>query len=112
MVHFLCFDLLVVTPTLAYKIAGCRASSLYNLPGDASGRRLCFFLPATLVFLLCCKGTTIYFFTGEGMVYVKREKERARQKDGRREQMERGRQKGPGEKDRDGVGGVFLTVQC
>lgn len=88
MVHFLCFDLLVVTPTLAYKIAGCRASSLYNLPGDASGRRRCFFffLPATLVFLLWCKGTTIYFFTGEGMVYVKREKERARQKDGRREQ--------------------------
>lgn len=46
------------------------------------------------------------------MVYVKREKERARQKDGRREQTERGRQKGPGKKDRDGVGGVFLTVQC
>ena len=71
-----------------------------------------FFLPATLVFLLWCKGTTIYFFTGEGMVYVKREKERARKKDGRREQMERGRQKGQEEKDRDRVGGVFLTVQC
>ena len=44
------------------------------------------------------------------MVYVKREKERARRKDGRKEQMERGRQKGPGERDRDG--GVFLAVQC
>ena len=40
------------------------------------------------------------------MVYVKREKERARKKDGRREQMERGRQKGQEEKDRDRVGGV------
>lgn len=28
MVHFLWFDLLVVTPTLAYKIAGCHASSV------------------------------------------------------------------------------------
>ena len=52
MVHFLCFDLLVVTPTLAYKIAGCRDSSLYNLPGDASGRRLCFF--CQLHWFSCC----------------------------------------------------------
>lgn len=46
------------------------------------------------------------------MVYVKKEKERTRQKDGRREQMESGRQTGPRERDRDGVGAVFFAGQC
>lgn len=46
------------------------------------------------------------------MVYVKREKERTRQKDGRREQTESGRQTGPRERDRDGVGVVFFAGQC
>lgn len=95
MVHFLCFDLLVVTPTLAYKIAGCRASSLYNLPGDASGRRLCFFLPATLVFLLCCKGTTISLLERVWCMWRGRKKEQGRKMEGEN------RRRGVGRRDRE-----------
>lgn len=71
MVHFLCFDLLVVTPTLACKTAlfvdpavmhPLSTSCLVMLVAEGFA-----FLPTTLVLLLCYKGAIIYFFIGECM---------------------------------------------
>lgn len=69
MVHFLGFDLLEVTPTLACKAASFADSTVMHPLGTkclvmlvAEGFA---FLPDTLVLLLCYKCAIIYFFIGE-----------------------------------------------
>lgn len=98
MLHFLCFDLLVVTPPAPFWLVKqacwgpcCHASSKHILHGDAGGRKPCFFASCTS-FVVGLQGAIICFFIGERMC-VGGEGERESKSDRGRRRRRGGRRK-------------------